>query len=211
MKGTFLRIYRSLAIGALAASALSVAASAQAATDSGAAAPQPRAVSVPPPFADGSFETAPAGSFSTYAAGQSIGPWTVTAGSVDLIGAGFWAAADGDQSVDLSGYSAGAVSQTFATTPGTTYTVNYSLAGNYAGGPTVKTGMVRLDGQDVQDFTFNVTGKSAVDMGYSTEQFTFLATKPSSTLTFVSTTAGAYGPVLDNVRVQANTCCKTCG
>jgi len=198
-------------IGALTASALGVAAAgAQAAT--GSAAPQPRAVTVPLPFADGSFESplAPAGSFTTYTAGQSIGPWTVAGAGVDLIGAGFWAASDGDQSVDLSGPSAGAVSQTFATTPGTVYSVSYSLAGNPAGGPIVKTGRVLLDGQDLQDFTFNISGKTFTDMGYSTEHFTFLATKPSATLTFASTTATAYGPVLDNVQIQA-TCCKTCG
>lgn len=126
------------------------------------AAPHTRAVSAAPAFSDGSFETplAPAGGFTTLGAGSSIGPWTVTYGTVDLIGAGFWAAADGDQSVDLSGYWSGAVAQTFATQPGTRYLVSYALAGNPAGPPTVKTGQVQVNGVDVQNFSFDTTGKT---------------------------------------------------
>jgi len=129
---------------------------------------------------------------------------------VDLIGAGFWAAADGDQSVDLDGVVAGAVSQTFATKPGTTYTVTYSLAGNVHAGPTTKTGEVLVNGQDVQDFSFDTTGRTYLDMGYETDQVTFLATSPSTTLAFESTTPGAYGPVLDNVSVKADCCPRSC-
>ncbi|GGU65052.1 hypothetical protein GCM10010211_32700 [Streptomyces albospinus] len=36
--------------------------------------------------------------FDEYAAGQAIGPWKVSSGTVDLIGAGFRDAAEGDQS-----------------------------------------------------------------------------------------------------------------
>ena len=195
-----MRAQRSLVIAALALGAVAAAGSAHAAT------------AVPPAFSDGSFETptAPPGSFSTVGLGQSIGPWTVTQGNVDLIGAGFWAAADGDQSVDLDGAVAGAVSQTFATKPGTTYTVTYSLAGNPAGGSTTKTGSVLINKQDVQDFSFDTTAKTFLDMGYETDQVTFLATSPSTTLTFESTTPGAYGPVLDNVRVNADCCPRAC-
>jgi len=205
-----LRIPRPLTIAALAVAALGVAGSAQAATAiHGGAAPLPRAVSVPPVFADGSFESpsAPAGAFSTFTTGQSIGPWAVTASSVDLIGPGFWAAADGDQSLDLDGTSAGTVAQTFATTPGTTYTVSYALAGNPAAGPALKTGKVLVDGEDAQDFSFDITGKTFTDMGYVTQGFTFLATRPATTLAFASTTPGAWGPVLDNIQLHT-TCCK---
>lgn len=203
-----MRIYRPLLVAALAASAACLGSSAQAASLGGA--PQTRAAATVPAFSDGGFEApaVPVNAFSTYAAGQGIGPWTVTSGSVDLIGPRFWAAAEGDQSVDLSGGDAGAVAQTFATTPGTVYTVSYSLAGNSQGAPVVKTGTVMLDGQEVQKFSFDTTGKTPTDMGYTNEQFTFMATKPSATLGFASTTAGAYGPVIDNVQVTV-TCCKT--
>lgn len=195
-----MRTHRSLVVAALALGAIAAAGSAHAAT------------SVPPAFSNGSFEapTAPAAAFTTVGLGQSIGPWTVTQGNVDLIGAGFWAAADGDQSVDLDGTVAGAVSQAFATKPGTTYTVTYSLAGNPAGGPSTKTGSVVVNGRDVQDFSFDTTGKTYLDMGYETDEVTFLATSPSTTLTFASTTPGAYGPVLDNVSVKADCCTRSC-
>ncbi|MEU6239467.1 choice-of-anchor C family protein [Kitasatospora sp. NPDC047058] len=160
-------------------------------------------------FDDGSFETpkAPANAFTTLSAGQGLGPWTVTAGSVDLIGAGFWQAAEGDQSLDLNGSNSGAVAQSFTTVPGTTYSVTYALAGNPDGGPALRTGRARIDGQDFQDFSFDVTGRTRAAMGYVGRQFTFVAQGTSTTLGFTSTVAGAYGPVLDNVQVKE---CKPC-
>lgn len=163
-------------------------------------------------FDDGSFEypVAPRGSFVQLSPGQTMGPWTVVSGTVDHIGAGFWQAAEGDQSVDLSGTSAGTVAQTFTTVPGTRYTVSYAVAGNPAGPPAVKTGKVLVDGQNVQDFTFDITGRTATDMGYVYRELTFRATKATTTLTFASTTAGAYGPVLDDVTVEACRPCPAC-
>ncbi|MFE7134724.1 choice-of-anchor C family protein [Streptomyces sp. NPDC057638] len=158
-------------------------------------------------FDDGSFEypTAPANAFTTLVDGQSIGPWKVTAGGVDLIGAGFWQAAEGGQSVDLNSGRAGAVSQTFTTTAGRRYTVTYALAANPEGGPAVKTGRVLVDGQNVQDFSFDSTGKTRAAMGYVKRQLTFVATGASTSLGFASTVGGAYGPVVDDVRVDS--CC----
>ncbi|WP_406192940.1 choice-of-anchor C family protein [Kitasatospora sp. NBC_01560] len=164
-------------------------------------------------FDDGSFENprATVNSFIDLPAGQTIGPWRVTAGSVDLIGAGFWQAAEGDQSVDLNGSNAGAVAQTFTTVPGTTYTVSYALAGN-PGGPALKTGSALIDGQDFQDFSFNTTGKTFTNMGYVGRQFTFRATGTATTIGFTSTTPNsAYGPVVDDVRIQACAPCPPCG
>jgi choice-of-anchor C domain-containing protein len=165
-------------------------------------------------FDDGSFETpkAPANSFQTFSAGQLIGPWQVASGTVDLIGAGFWQASEGDQSVDLNGNNTGTVSQTFTTVPGTTYTVTYSLAGNPDAAPTVKTGNIQIGGQVFQDFSFNVAGKTRTNMGYVRRQVTFVATTASTTLTFASTTPNsAAGPVLDDVTVQPCPPCPSCG
>ncbi|MFF7635039.1 choice-of-anchor C family protein [Kitasatospora sp. NPDC008050] len=165
-------------------------------------------------FDDGSFENprVAVGSYTDLAAGQTIGPWQVTTGTVDLIGEGFWQAAEGDQSVDLNGVGPGAVAQTFTTVPGTTYTVTYALAGNPAGAPAVKTGSALIDGQDFQDFSFNTTGKTFANMGYVNRQFTFQATNSATTIAFTSTTAtGPYGPVLDNVRIERCAPCPPCG
>ncbi|WP_225840347.1 choice-of-anchor C family protein [Streptomyces sp. NK08204] len=160
-------------------------------------------------FTNGSFETptAPPNSFSTFFTGQNMGLWHVEGGSVDLVDDGYWQAAEGSQSVDLNGGNAGVLSQTFRTEPGTKYTVTYSLAGNPDGGPAVKRGNVRIDGQDFQDFTFDVSGKTRTNMGYVTRQFTFVANRTSTKLTFASTISGAHGPVIDDVKVK---CCHSC-
>ncbi|MGV9314002.1 choice-of-anchor C family protein [Streptomyces sp. NPDC003691] len=161
-------------------------------------------------FDNGSFEypLAPANSFSTHTAGQSLGPWRVTAGSVDLIDDGFWQAAEGNQSLDLNGGAAGTIAQTFTTAPGVTYSVSYSLAGNIDGAsqPIVKTGRALIDGQVFQDFSFDITGKTRPSMGYVNRQFTFVASAAATTLAFTSTVAGAHGPVLDNIQVKAACC-----
>lgn len=165
-------------------------------------------------FDDGSFEypRATANSFADLSAGQTIGPWQVATGTVDLIGAGFWQAAEGDQSVDLNGASPGAVAQTFTTVPGANYTVTYALAGNPGGAPALKTGSALIDGQDFQDFSFNTTGKSFTNMGYVDRQFTFRATNSATTIAFASTTANsAYGPVVDDIRIERCAPCPTCG
>ncbi|WP_229925155.1 choice-of-anchor C family protein [Streptomyces sulfonofaciens] len=159
-------------------------------------------------FDNGSFEypIARANSFTTYPAGQYIGPWAVTSGAVDLVDDGLRQAAEGDQSLDLHATGAGAVAQTFTTVPGQTYTVTYAPAGNPAGGPVVKTGRVLVDGQNVQDFSFDVTGKTFTSMGYIRRQVTFVATATTTTLAFASTTPNAYGPVVDDVQVTSCHC-----
>ncbi|MEU7094979.1 choice-of-anchor C family protein [Kitasatospora aureofaciens] len=160
-------------------------------------------------FDDGSFESpkAPAGNFTEFAAGQNIGPWRVTSGSVDLIGAGMWQAAEGDQALDLNGNAAGTIAQTFTTVPGATYSVTYALAGNPDGGVALRTGRALIDGQDFQDYSFDVTGRTRAAMGYVGRQFSFVAQNSSTTLAFESTVGGPYGPVLDNVQVKE---CKSC-
>ncbi|GAA4621622.1 hypothetical protein GCM10023196_010620 [Actinoallomurus vinaceus] len=159
-------------------------------------------------LANGSFETPVVrpGTFQTFAGGQFIGPWRVTGASVDLIGAGFWQAADGRQSLDLSGGAAGGVIQTFSTRPGVRYEVIYSLAGNPQGPPAVKTGQVFINGALAQNFSFDVTGHTIANMGYVTRAVTFRATGVSTTVQFTSTTNTAFGPVIDDVGVDRCGC-----
>jgi choice-of-anchor C domain-containing protein len=143
--------------------------------------------------ADGSFES-PAvrpGTFQDFSAGQFIGPWRVTNGSVDLIGAGFWQAADGRQSLDLSGGSAGGVTQTFSTRPGVVYEVIYA---------------VFINGALAQNFSFNIIGHTRANMGYVTRAVRFRAIGVSTTVQFSSTTNSAYGPVIDDVGVDRCGC-----
>ncbi|MFH8617573.1 choice-of-anchor C family protein [Streptomyces sp. NPDC017979] len=175
------------------------------------------AAAAPPPatrFHDGSFEypRAPANLFTPYFPGQDVGPWSVSLSAVDLIGAGTWQAAEGDQSVDLNG--TGAVTQTFTTSPGTAYKVTYALAGNPTDlAPAVKTGKVLIDGQEFQSFSFDVTGKTYGAMGYVTRQFTFVAGAATTSIAFLSTTGAtaANGPVIDDVCIEPSaSSCPSC-
>lgn len=154
---------------------------------------------------NGSFETGTyvdgGGGFEQLNAGDtSITGWTVDAGSVDWIGT-YWSAQDGSMSIDMSGAEAGTLSQTLATTIGNTYTVSFFLSGNPAGPPTVKTLNVSATGGATAGYTYDVTGNTLTNMNWTPETYTFLATSASTTLSFVSTTASAYGPALDKVAI----------
>lgn len=172
----------------------------------------------PPAFSDGSFEDPQISqqnkTFRTGVAGNdTIGPWKVTVKTVDLVRG--WQTADGSQIVDLNGTNAtdlnitqpGAVEQTFATKKGEMYKLTFSLAGNPQRAPVVKTGEVKINGQKVQDFSFDVTGKTVNDLGWKQQQVTFVAPDKSTTLTFASTTGdpanpSPSGPLIDNVKIE---------
>ncbi len=151
---------------------------------------------------DPSFETpALSGPTHTYYAGAAFGPWTVNSGSVDLTGN--WQAADGNQSVDMSGYGAGTLYQDLHTTSGQSYDLTFSLAGN-PDSPGVKSLSVFWRGVEVpgSPFTFDSTGKTRQNLGYIDVSVPGLDAASSLTrLKFQSNTHSAYGPVIDNVRV----------
>ena len=161
-------------------------------------------------FTNGSFEdgswTATGTGYENLVAGTPsasyIPGWTVTAGNIDWI-QGFWTSEDGLRSLDLSGYNAGAISQTFDTTVGATYFVSFWLAGNPDAGPAVKTMTVGTDasGSPVTTYTFDTTGHSDSSMGWTLEGYSFTASAGSTTLTFTSLTDTNAGPALDNVSV----------
>jgi choice-of-anchor C domain-containing protein len=161
-------------------------------------------------FQNGSFEngTDP-GSFTTLTApdAATITGWTVSSGTIDYIGT-YWTASDGVRSLDLSGTSPGAISQTFNTVTGHNYTVTFDMAGNPDGTPIVKTMTVDAGGTP-QTYSFDTSTVSGTashtNMGWTPKTFNFTATGPTTTLTFTSTTATSYGPALDNVRLTDNT------
>lgn len=194
------------AVAALGASAATPAAAVGDTNEDGSARPQIPTIAPMTAFSNGSFETplARPNSYTTFGEGQPsklIGPWNVVAGNVDLIAKGYWEAADGDQSVDLSGTQAGTIEQLFTTVPGKSYMVSFALAGNPDGPPFLKRGHVEVNLVDVVDFQFNVIGHTRSSMGYVTNSFTFLGTTEQTSLRFVSTTPGEWGPVIDNVMV----------
>jgi choice-of-anchor C domain-containing protein len=161
------------------------------------------------PFQNGSFEigTDPGGSFITLANGDNtnITGWTVIRGSIDYIG-GYWQPAQGARSLDLIGDQfVGGVQQTFDTVPGATYSVSFAMAGNPAGGPTIRPLAVTVAGT-TNNFTFDITGATLSNMNWTPHQFTFVATGTSETIQFVSDLTGdpsgcCYGAALDNVQI----------
>ncbi|MFC7644609.1 DUF642 domain-containing protein [Streptosporangium lutulentum] len=106
--------------------------------------------------------------------------------------------------LDLTGYRPGTIEQTIPTTAGRCYTVSFALAGNTFGPPIVKAGYARVTQGPVtvqKNFTFDITGKTPLNMGYVRERLHFCAEGPEATLSLVSTTNGAYGPAIDDVTV----------
>jgi len=154
---------------------------------------------------NGSFEAAsvnPGPFVELWSGNTSITGWTVIGESIHYVGTA-WVASEGSRSLDLDGgYTmSGGIQQTFSTTPGLQYLVSFDMAGNYAGAPTIKPMRVSADAQ-WQDFTFDITGRSANDMGWTPYTWSFTADDTSATLAFRSLTViSDYGPALDNVCV----------
>jgi choice-of-anchor C domain-containing protein len=163
-------------------------------------------------LADGSFETPVVpGNWVTRFAGESIGMWTVQSGSVDQAASTLWAAADGLQSLDMSGSTAGVIYQDVQTVPGQLYTLRFALAGNTAGGSATKGLNVTWDVASaaspavVASTTFATSGASPTDMRWAYHEYTLAATVSVMRLRFVSLENSAYGPALDDVTlVPAN-------
>jgi len=149
---------------------------------------------------NGGFESpvnAFAGGFTTYTSG--LDGWTINYGSVDLINT-YWAPVAGSYSLDLNGSEAGAISQSFATEIGKTYNVSFSMAGNTDGGGNK---LITASVTAPNVFSFDIAGKSAANMGWVTQTFSFVATGTSSTLTFVGDPGNTfYGAALDQVSVM---------
>jgi choice-of-anchor C domain-containing protein len=154
---------------------------------------------------NGSFETGTyaGGSLNTLNAGSTnLTGWTITTGSIDWISS-VWPAKDGSKSLDLSGNGPGAISQTLATTIGKTYVVSFALSGNPGGAPVVKTLSVAATGGATTAYTFDTgtAGNTLSDMKWTAQTYSFVATSATTVLAITSTTAGVYGPALDNVVV----------
>jgi choice-of-anchor C domain-containing protein len=141
----------------------------------------------------------------------AITGWTVTRAQIDYIG-GHWQHADGLRSVDLDGTPGnGGISQTFATTPGASYRLQFSMAGNPVSGPLVKRMRVTV-GDFSHDYEFDITGHSTGNMGWVSHSDQFTAAGAQATIEFFSLTGdpgSAYGPTVDNVVVTAS-CYANC-
>jgi choice-of-anchor C domain-containing protein len=161
---------------------------------------------------NGSFEsgspTCPTGSFdtrrSTGSTATSILGWRVVKDDIHYVDRGYWQAADGNCSIDMDGEvgSAGAIEQAISTVSGRTYEIAFRMAGNLASVPVIKTLRVSAAGKS-SDFSFDVTNKSFLSMGYEVRIWRFVAIGTTTTIRFESTTSpSGWGPVIDSVDVR---------
>jgi len=152
----------------------------------------------------GSFEDpalAPGTTFTTIMNGGTIGAWSVTAGSVDLIRS-YWAPADGFQSLDLNGSSFGSIAQTVGTSNGGRYTLTFAMGGN-TDSQADKVMRVWWGSQDLGVFTFAQAGNTRTNMNYRTVTLAgLIAGSASTTLRFEGAgTTPFNGVALDNVNI----------
>jgi choice-of-anchor C domain-containing protein len=156
-------------------------------------------------FQNGSFEAGTlyaTGSFDTLGTGSTaITGWTVTGGNIDYIG-GLWQAAQGSRSLDMVGNSLGSIAQSFDTTAGAQYKVEFALSSNIAGGLGQKILRV-IAGNESDDYTYSPTGLNANNnMRWADNSFTFTADAATTLLSFQAINGlCCYGAALDNVRV----------
>ena len=153
---------------------------------------------------DSSFESGPLGTVTLPAGSALLPGWAVPSGAIDVV-QGFQAHS-GILCVDLDGFfQTGALSQTVNVQLGQTYALSFWLAGNPQGGPAVKQMSASWGNSSLGTFTFDVTGKTISNMGWTEYQLQVQATSPQMTLLFTSldVAGSAYGACIDDVSLTA--------
>lgn len=155
---------------------------------------------------NGSFEVSaglnPGGGWTPVGGGSAaITGWTTLGGGVDYMGT-LWPASDGVHCLDLNNTTFGGVWQSFATVPGSTYTVTFDVSANMFGGPAEKVVEVSAGGESAEFiFDYVAEGATQFDPKWASHEWTFVASGPETTLAFESLSGGVFGPALDNVVV----------
>jgi hypothetical protein len=142
--------------------------------------------------------------------GGTIEPWE-TDGNIDLVpnqeNGGFWEAAAGDWSVDLTGStgSPGYVGQTVPTVPGADYLIEFATSVNVhgCGVPYSADAYVTWDGVVEKEITELSGTRTVDDMQWTRHAISATAVDEEATLNFVSETEGICGVTLDDVSVTA--------
>lgn len=154
---------------------------------------------------NGGFESTVIGvPYQVFYAGQDLGGgWMVESGTVEIV-RDYWPAAEGHQSIDLSGIfeEIGTIYQDIPTVAGRTYKVRFAFAGNPEDPGTDKRMKVFWNEGEVADLTYNTAGRSLSDMGWGYHTYTVTATGPTSRLRFKSLTVSFLGPVIDDVSIE---------
>ena len=148
--------------------------------------------------------TDPVGFQFFYSGNPIITGWTITGSSVDVLKNTRWQPHEGLQSLDLTGVTAGGIYQDVNTVAGKTYHLSFWVAGNpefagSGGGPFVKMAQLGWAGSPVTTLSFDVTGKTNFNLGWTQYEFDLTATGPTSRLQFSSLTSGFSGLMLDDL------------
>jgi choice-of-anchor C domain-containing protein len=160
------------------------------------------ALSADAALSNGGFESPGAGStYRAFLAGENIGGWVVESGSVEIVGT-YWQAAEGNQSLDLSGLWdwAGTIYQDIPTVPGQVYKIRFALAGNPED-QAIKDAKVFWNDIELAKLTVDTAGRSFTDMGWTYYNYEVTASGTSGRLKFQSLTLNFLGPVIDDVSV----------
>lgn len=145
-------------------------------------------------------------SFESYTPGTnstSFSPWTVTAGSVDILNVGTFPTLPprtGSQNLDMDGSTnaAGTITRSFAVTSGVTYTLTYYYSGNRRNSNT--------DSMTVTLGTASVTHTIPGTQGYTFGSLTWTATSTgTANVTFAHVGNDNIGMLLDDVTVSVGT------
>jgi Protein of unknown function (DUF642)/PEP-CTERM motif len=160
---------------------------------------------------NGSFEDITGAAYQgwggyTFGAGFSTLPsWTVVSGSVDVTtnASGWSPAYAGVNSLDINGWEAGEISQSFADKAGATYTVSFAYSRNAAGAPDPATADVSVGGQTVHVSSQNDPSQFGTvgAMLWKTDSFTFVGTGHDS-ITLAATVPGNGGVFFDDIQVN---------
>jgi hypothetical protein len=143
-----------------------------------------------------------------YAGDPSLTGWTVTNGSVAtiVVAATFGAPSPSGnpQDLDLDGNSAGTISQSFATTPGASYTLSFNYYNDPTGDSIPAAATVSVSGSNLASQIITHGDSAVGDLYYSSFSGDFTANSSSATLTFASndSASSAGGIVLDAVSVS---------
>jgi choice-of-anchor C domain-containing protein len=158
--------------------------------------------SAAPIFASGFEEPVSPPGFTTFSAGEQVGGWSVTAGSVDIVT--YWQHAEGQQSLDLNGMVDGSIARTLPAQLLTTYKVTYAVAANTEGPPAIKTGRVTVNGHQVDTIAVTTAGRNNSAMGWVYRSFYFTnLLSNSAVLGFAGTSGTIWGAVIDDVKVES--------
>ncbi len=160
-------------------------------------------------LANGDFEAGPAapvGGWTTVASGGTIGPWVVTAGSVDVTDNGHWGAgwgtesdsgsAGGSHHIDLNGSDYGSIAQTVGgLIPGKRYLVSW----RHAVHPLATAASARVS---IAGVVANFIATNKGNVQWTSGSLTFTASAAQHTLVMAGTDGPSYlGVLVDDVTV----------